>query len=105
MDNDNGTTVRIGKGATVVVALSSTYWTFPNAPNPAVLQPVGDVTTTPAPIGTCVPGGGCGTVTATYKAVGGGQATIGAARTTCGEALRCTGNQGSYSVLVVVTAS
>jgi hypothetical protein len=43
-------------------------------------------------------------VTVTYQAVGGGQATISAARTSCGEALRCTGNQGSYSVLVVVSA-
>ncbi len=76
VDSDNGTTVRVVKGTTIVVALSSTYWMFPAPPNAAVLQMVGAVTTMPAPIGTCVPGGGCGTVSVTYTAVGAGQATI-----------------------------
>jgi hypothetical protein len=31
-----------------------------------------------------------------------GTATVTASRTTCGEALRCTGGQGSYTLSVVV---
>jgi hypothetical protein len=32
-----------------------------------------------------------------------GTATVSASRVSCGEALRCTGKQGSYSVTIVVT--
>ena len=103
-NKDDGTTVRVTKGTTIVVTLSSTYWKFPNPPNAAVLQPVGGVVTTPGAPNACVPGGGCGTVSVTYKAVGAGQAQITASRTTCGEALACTGSSGMFSVQVIVTA-
>lgn len=104
-DDDNGTTIKLARGATIVVVLNSTYWQFPTPASPTtVLAPVGSVVTAPAPIGTCVPGAGCGTVTATYQAVGPGQATITASRTTCGEALQCTGSAGSYHVTVDVAA-
>jgi hypothetical protein len=104
-DNDSGTTVKVARGMTILVVLNSTYWQFATPAAPAtVLAPVGSVVKSPAPIGSCVPGAGCGTVAATYQAVGTGQATISASRTTCGEALRCTGSAGSYQVTVVVTA-
>lgn len=93
----------VAKGSTIQVVLASIYWMFPPAIKPSVLAPVGTPVTAPAPIGTCMPGVGCGTVTATYKAVGTGTATISASRTTCGEALVCTGDNGSWSVAVVVT--
>lgn len=103
-DSDNGSTKRTVVGATLTVVLSSVYWMFGPAPADAVLQQVGDPTTTPAPAGTCVPGGGCGTVSATYKAVGPGDAQIRASRTTCGEGPACSGSAGSYSVEIVVSA-
>ena len=39
--SDDGTTVSVTKGTTIVVVLNSTYWTFPNPPNPAVVQQQG----------------------------------------------------------------
>jgi hypothetical protein len=101
-DKDDGTTTVVTKATTIVVVLTSTYWGFPNPPNAAVLQQVGAVTVVPSPLGSCVPGGGCGTASATYKAVGTGQAKITASRTTCGEGLLCTGTRGMYSVTVSV---
>jgi hypothetical protein len=86
----------------VVVQLASLYWGFPNPPDPSILRPVGSPTLVPAPVGTCVPGGGCGTATATFTAVGAGSTQVSASRTTCGEALLCTGGNGSYAVHVVV---
>jgi hypothetical protein len=102
-DADDGKSITVRKGTTIVVVLNSTYWMFASSSNPGVLQPQGDPVTAPAPVGTCVPGGGCGTVSITYRAVGDGQATIAASRTSCGEAMTCTGKAGSYSVQVVVT--
>ena len=52
----------------------------------------------------CVPGEGCGTVTALYDAVAPGRADVNAKRTSCGEAMSCTGNLGFYRVTVVVAA-
>ncbi len=103
-DRDDGTTVSVTKGTTIVVVLNSTYWKFPNPPNPAVVQQQGDVVVTAAPPGTCIPGGGCGTSSVTSIAVGIGSAQISASRTTCGEAMLCTGKAGSYSVQIVVIA-
>jgi hypothetical protein len=99
-EKDDGTIVSVAKGTTIVVVLSSTYWMFPNTPNPAVLQQQGGRTVAP---GSCPPGVGCGTASVTYTAVGSGGAQISASRTTCGEALLCTGKAGSYSVQVQVT--
>jgi hypothetical protein len=48
---------------------------------------------------------GCGTVTAVFHALKPGQATISASRTTCGEALLCTGSAGAYEVTIVVSAA
>jgi hypothetical protein len=99
-DAANGATIRIHTGTRVTVRLGSTYWTFQGSSNPAVLRQVG--TPTVKPRGGCVPGAGCGTVTATFVARHPGTATVTASRTTCGEALRCTGGQGSYTLTVVV---
>ena len=104
-DSDDGTTVRVKVGSTIVVVLNTTFWGFPAPPSPAVLRQVGGVTMVTVPLHSCVPGGGCGTTSATYQAVGLGQAQITASRTSCGEALLCTGKAGSYAVQVVVTAS
>ena len=42
-------------------------------------------------------------MTATFSALRAGRAVVTAHRTSCGEALRCTGNQGSYAVTVMVS--
>jgi hypothetical protein len=102
-DADNGGTVAVAVGGTVTAVLHSTYWQFDPPSDPAVLRAQGPQTTSPAPRGTCVPGGGCGTVTATFRALRPGRSLITAERTSCGEALRCTGGAGHFSVTVVVS--
>jgi hypothetical protein len=99
-DAANGTTVKIRVGTRLTVRLGSTYWTFQGSSNPAVLRQAGNPKVTPS--GGCVPGAGCGTATARFLARHAGTATVRASRTACGEALKCTGGQGSYSVTVVV---
>jgi hypothetical protein len=90
------------RGQRITIVLSSTYWHFQESSNPAVLQSDGQPRTSPQPSG-CVPGGGCGTATATYLAVATGGAVVTATRTSCGEAMGCTGADGLYSLRVVVS--
>jgi hypothetical protein len=98
-EHANGTTVTVHLGDTVVVVLHSTYWTFDVART--VLQPLGEPQ--PSPTTCAVPGGGCGTVTARYNASHVGTATLSAHRDSCGEAVRCTGGTGDWTVTVRVT--
>ncbi|MDQ1706053.1 MAG: hypothetical protein QOF18_2419 [Frankiaceae bacterium] len=99
----NGTTVTAHVGDHLVVTLHSTYWALAD-PSGAVLS----VGTAPSIAGGgsgCphAPGTGCGTVTATYDVNAAGTARLSASRQSCGEAMRCTGNSGNWTV--TVTAS
>ncbi|MGH9121984.1 MAG: hypothetical protein ACRDYC_08560 [Acidimicrobiales bacterium] len=98
---DNDQVVHVNVGTVVAATLDSTYWEY-SAPAGNVLVALGSPVYTPAPAGQCVPGEGCGTVVATYKAGAPGSTNVVASRTVCGEALLCTGNNGAYSVNVVV---
>jgi hypothetical protein len=100
-DRDKGTTVPLHVGDHLKVILASTYWTIQPASNRAVLRSDGRPVTKGKLQG-CVPGAGCGTTTETFTAVKDGKATVSASRTTCGEALLCTGGNGEYKVSVVV---
>jgi hypothetical protein len=97
---DKGSTVGLHVGATLRVVLDSTYWSMNPSPNPGVLAPHGAATTVPR--SGCVPGEGCGTVTALFLAHSSGTISISASRTSCGEALRCTNGDGSFQVTVHV---
>lgn len=97
---DNGKTVRTRTGDHLTIVLDSTYWTVQKLSGP-VLQEDGPPIVDPK-IGHCVPGGGCGTVTTHFSVVTTGIATITANRTTCGEAMRCSEDQGTYRVVVDV---
>jgi hypothetical protein len=101
-DADNGRTVAVTAGDRVTVTLASTYWTFRGSSNPAVLRQVGQPVASP---GSCPPGVGCGQVSATFIAVQQGRADVTASRSSCGEALSCTGGSGSYLVTIVVGGS
>ena len=100
-DADNGHALSVHVGDHLQVVLGSTYWQLSGSSDPAVLRPSSQPTVSPQP-GGCVPGGGCGTVSARFEAVAPGRADVTASRTSCGEALACTGAQGSYRVTVVV---
>jgi hypothetical protein len=98
---DSGHTITVTAGDDVVVMLHSTYWQL--APlTGGVLQASGPPAVAPSTPKSCVPGQGCGTVTQTFLARAGGRAVITASRTSCGEAMRCTGSSGSYQLTVVV---
>jgi hypothetical protein len=99
-DTDNGKTVTVAAGDRVIVTLHSTYWQIDGGSDPAVLRKDGD--TAYAPSGDCVPGGGCGTATASFTALAAGHARVSASRTSCGEAMTCTGGAGSFYVDVNV---
>jgi hypothetical protein len=102
-DSQNGTTIQVHAGDVVSVSLNSTNWTFGAVSDSTVLQPQGDQAVTPAPMGTCLPGMGCGTTTARFTALKSGTAVVSATRVSCGEAMRCVGQQGLYQVTVVVS--
>jgi len=99
-DADNGKTVTVAVGDRVIVTLHSTYWQIDAGSDPAVLRK--DGATAYAPSGDCVPGGGCGTATASFTALASGHARVAASRTSCGEAMGCTGGAGSFFVDVNV---
>jgi hypothetical protein len=100
-DRDKGTTVTVSVGDRVEVVLASTYWTIQPASTPAVLRSDGRQVTTPRLNG-CVPGAGCGTARRAFTAVVKGTTTVSASRTTCGEALSCSGGNGKFSVTLAV---
>jgi hypothetical protein len=100
-DANKGQTVNVRVGQQFTVSLSSTYWEFQPLPDSTVLRSVGAPVTRPSP--GCVPGGGCGTVSASYMAAGAGRVTIVATRRSCGEAMLCTGSAGQFALTVVVT--
>jgi hypothetical protein len=93
----------VSVGATVKLVLHNIYWTVHDSPDPSVLTMIGRPVYSVAGAVKCVPGAGCGTVTATFKALARGSALISASRTSCGEALQCTGGAGLFEVTVVVT--
>jgi hypothetical protein len=99
----NGTTATAAVGATITVVLHSTYWTFA-PPSPPVLAADGVPTPRPGDgCGPTVPGSGCGTVTLVVRAAAPGTAAVSAARTSCGEALRCSPAQSAWSATIRVT--
>ena len=100
---DNGQTVTATVGSTVTVTLENTYWMIGASSDPAVLALESGPTTSGAAPSSCLPGMGCGEVTAAFRALAPGQATITASRTTCGEALLCTGSAGAFAVNIVVS--
>src|SRR5258708_25216632 len=103
-DSKNGQTVQVHVGDTVKVTLASTSWTFDQSSDTVVLKELGQQVVTPDPVGSCAPGMGCGETTAWYKALSAGWATVSASRVSCGEALKCVGNQGEYRGRGVVSA-
>jgi hypothetical protein len=103
-NRDSGHTLRMHVHDHLVVVLTSTYWTVQGSSNTRVLRQTGHSKVEPRRAG-CGPGQGCGTVTTGFEALAPGRAEVTASRTTCGEAMRCTGSAGSYRVRIVVVPS
>ncbi len=102
-DADNGKTFTLGKLQSLTVRLSSTYWTIHEASDTSIIHMVGQPVYM-SKASECVPGGGCGTVTATFSPGAPGTATISASRTSCGEAMACTSNSSKYQITVITPA-
>jgi hypothetical protein len=100
-DRANGQSVHLQPGQSLQVVLSSTYWMIHGSSNAAVLSQTSGPSPQPQRSG-CVPGGGCGTVTAVYRALAVGQAQVTASRTSCGEAMGCTAASSHFVVYVIV---
>jgi hypothetical protein len=101
-DQDNGHAMSLQVGDQLELVLTSTYWKLDGSSDAAVLRQTLPPVVAPQPSG-CVVGQGCGTVTAHFQAIARGQADVSARRTSCGEAMSCTGNLGFYRLTVMVT--
>lgn len=99
---NNGQTIAAPVGTVVTLVLHNTYWIIVGSSNPNVLVLGGPPVYSGAGPIKCIPGTGCGTVTAAFRAMSPGSAVITASRTSCGEALQCTGSAARYMVTVVV---
>jgi predicted secreted protein len=98
---DNGSTITLHNGDTLLVKLHSTYWRLHQTDTTSVLKLDGH--TVDVRRGHCPPGVGCGTVRATFNTESAGRAVVHASRQLCGEVIRCTnGNPSQYVVTVVV---
>jgi hypothetical protein len=102
IETAKGQTMTVEVGATVKVTLHSTYWTIAQGSPASVLALVAPPVYSGAGTMACIPGTGCGTVIATFRALAPGRATITATRTSCGEALACVGDNGTFDVTVIV---
>jgi hypothetical protein len=99
---DNGRSVSMHVGQSLVVQLNSTYWMVSGSSDPVVLAQQGSEQIAPSP-GGCVPGQGCGTVTASFEAIRAGHSVVTASRSVCGEVVLCASGQRTFSVAVQVS--
>jgi len=99
-ENNNGKTVSVTVGTQISLNLSSTLWTIGGSSDSSVVMQAQKQTTSSS--GNCPPGVGCGFSTANFTALKKGTAQISASRTSCGEAVKCTPEQGSFKVTIEV---
>ena len=104
-DTDNKKTVTLKVNTGVTIALDSTFWLDATSTNLKITKPkaVKAIPFGPAaPEGCQHPGTGCGTSTWVFKATRKGKASFTVTRDSCGEALRCTPDQSTYTVRFIV---
>jgi hypothetical protein len=102
-DADNGRSITAAVGSLITVVLPSTYWHVMPPTDTNVLAMHGQPEVTAGGPGCpSIPGTGCGTVLVTFAALAAGSADVVANRSSCGEALRCTGDQGQWRVHIEV---
>lgn len=104
-ERSNGRSVTVNPRTRLNVTLHSTYWTLLNVKSTPHLRQIGTTTVVgvaPNGAGNCVPGEGCGTLSAHFVAVRAGTVRLLATRTTCGEALTCSPAQSVWTVVIHV---
>lgn len=100
-ESSNNETVSVHVGDHVVVRLHSTYWTISN-PTPSVLAKLSSSTIAGGVGCPKIPGMGCGVVSTTFRALRVATVKVSAHRSTCGEALRCTGTEGRWTAKIKI---
>ena len=104
-ESNNGQRIQVTSGTTLQITLHSTYWTEGKVKN---LVKIGEPQISPImPSANATPGCqhagmGCGTIIWKFKAVKKGSALFTATRISCGEALKCTADQTTYSLNIVI---
>jgi hypothetical protein len=99
---------KIKVGSTITMTLHSMYWSLTPLASNAALKSKGDPVQSPimpgpnAPAGCGIPGSGCGTQVWKFTATKAGVTQLAATRTSCGEAMQCTGDQGKFAVTIRV---
>ena len=106
-DRDNGSTILLRLGQQLVLSLGDdavggTYWQIFEAQPGGVVRG-GPVTVHPEVERGQVAGSGFGTVVQEFTAVSVGRTGVTAQRTTCGEAMRCSHQQATFAITIVVT--
>ncbi len=102
-------TVAVKLGSRVELTLHSMYWGLAVPAKSSSLTSKGEPMLKPifpgssAPAGCKIAGSGCGTQTWEFMATKVGITHLVASRTTCGEAMRCTGANGRFAVTVKVS--
>jgi type IV pilus biogenesis protein CpaD/CtpE len=97
----NHGTVRLRIGQVVQLSLPSTYWSDPVSSMTNIVANDGPVSRVAS--GRCPIGGGCGTVSARFRAVSAGTAQLRAQRSSCGEALPCRPSQRQFTVTILAS--
>lgn len=97
----NHGTVRLRIGQVVQLSLSSTYWSDPVSSMTDIVANDGPVSRVAG--GRCPIGGGCGTVSARFRATHAGTVRLQAHRSSCGEVLNCSPSQRQFTVTIVVS--
>lgn len=97
----NHGTQRLRIGQVVQLSLSGTYWSDPVSSMTNIVASDGPVSRVAS--GRCPIGGGCGTVSARFRATRAGTAQLRAQRSSCGEALACSPSQRQFTVTIVVS--
>lgn len=101
--------VSVKVGTQVSLTLHSMYWGLTPLSKTSALTAKGAPVLKPilpganAPHGCSIAGSGCGTQTWKFVASKVGTVNLIATRTTCGEAMRCTGTNGRFEVTVKVS--
>lgn len=103
-ESSNAKVVTVARGSHFTVTLHSTYWSIKPVTGHIVTQIGKTLVKGSLMYGTqrCVPGQGCGTVTANYVANAAGTVRLNASRTTCGEVLLCSKSQSHWTVVIRV---
>lgn len=102
-------TVAVKLGSNVELTLHSMYWQLAVPAKSSSLTSKGQPILKPifpspsAPAGCRIAGSGCGTQTWVFVATKVGLTHLVASRTTCGEAMQCTAENGRFAVTVKVS--